>query len=131
MNRLRVLFKEEASSTDRFVHLGTSNQLDLPALNHSLGESSFLCAVDANCAQFCHFFSHWNQVNDVSKSFSLKCSVKSRHNNNFSLICSFLAKLHHIREELPLINAHNIIVFNIFEEMSQGCNFGCLFGDSK
>jgi hypothetical protein len=125
------LFEEEAEPTDRLVHLCASDELDLSAFHNPFGKCSFFGTVHTNCAQFCDFFSHRYKVNDASKSLPLECTIQSGYYHNFPHVCSSLAKFYNILEELPLIDANDIVILEGSDERCKLGQFSGFFGDSK
>jgi hypothetical protein len=103
------LFRKIASSANRFVHFGTTNELNLLAIDYSLGKCCLFCAIDANSIQFGHFLCFWDKIKNVSKRLSLESTVKSCYNDNFIFVSHNLTVLYNLGEELRLIDAYNII----------------------
>jgi hypothetical protein len=127
---LFLLFFEETSSADRFVHLRSSNQFDFLALHDSLGEGGLSSAVDAHCAQFGDLLSEWDQIDDISKGFAFEGAIEGRDHDNFVHIGQGLAELNDFREKLALVDSNDIIFGAKINDLHELVGLEGLFSNS-
>lgn len=125
------LLFEEARAANRFVHVVSSNQLNLHALHNPLGESGLISAVNADCVELGDLFGQRDEVDDVPEGLALEGAIQSSHDHYFVHVSEHLTEINDVGEELSLIDSDNIIVLSVGHPLHQGRSFERFSGDSE
>jgi len=88
-------------------------------------ERSVFLAQLANCAQLLNFLAQGNQLSNVWPGASQKGALKCRDNYDFSIVSSLFRKLNDVGEELPLVDANNVVAHPIIAEISESLQGNC------